>query len=212
MKKLFIASVLIFFFSFNSNVVNANEYATYQEITFDNQGAKLLEDYSKKLYEEDYARIKKRRFWGWRMFTHYETEELSFIKETMYVIVNEGDTAITETFKFKNTESVKKQYDVSGDIGIHVNGVVKGFKLGLEEEMDFAISATTNSTYTEEVEIKVNVDPYTKLTVQICGEGKVSNGVAKYYRFWRNVKKGGWEVFIVTTEYYSITKERIDEV
>ena len=63
----------------------------------------------------------------------------------------------------------------------------------------------------EEFEIKVLVDSMTKLTVEVRGEGKVSNGVAKYYRFFKNVKKGGWEIFVVTTEYYSLTKELIDE-
>ena len=70
---------------------------------------------------------------------------------------------------------------------------------------------TKTTSIEEEFEIKVYVDPMTKLVVQIQGEGKVSNGVAKYYRFYKNVKKGGWEIFVVTTEYYSLVKEKIDE-
>ncbi len=100
---------------------------------------------------------------------------------------------------------------MTGTLGLDVNASDKGFKLGLEEKLKFSITTTVYKEIEEEFEIKVLVDTMTKLTVEVRGEGKVSNGVAKYYRFFKNVKKGGWEIFVVTTEYYSLTKELIDE-
>jgi len=41
------------------------------------------------------------------------------------------------------------------------------------------------------------------------GTGEVNNGVGKYYFFWINTTKGGWETFTVQTEYYEIVKERM---
>ena len=105
--------------------------------------------------------------------------------------------------------SVKKQYSVSGSLGIKANGEDKGFKFGLEEEIDSTMSTTVSGTVAESYSMKIKVDPGTKVSIQIKGEGKITNGVAKYYRFWRNVKKGGFEIFWITTEYYSIEKVKI---
>ena len=211
MKKIIIISILIFLSSFYYQGLQAEDYLTYQDITFEHSGAKLLARYSDSDYEKYYSKMKKRRFWGWRTFIAYENEKAYFVKETLYVIENQGETAIIETFSFKNEEDVKKQYSVTGTLGMESSGEAYGFKLGLEQQLKYSITATITTSVEEEFEIKVYVDPMTKLIVQIEGEGKVSNGVAKYYRFFKNVRKGGWEIFVVTTEYYSLRKMKIDE-
>jgi hypothetical protein len=211
MRKTVIILMLVFISSFLVKESNASEYLTYQEIEFEQNGAKLLEHYSNGEYEKYYDKLTKRRFWGWRTYIRFENEEVSFLKDTLFVIVNEGESPITKTFSIKTEEYVKKQYSVTGTLGLDANASEKGFKLGLEEKLKFSITKTVYTEIEEEFEIKVLVDSMTKLTVEVKGEGKVSNGIAKYYRFFRNVKKGGWEIFVVTTEYYSITKEVINE-
>jgi len=211
MKKIIIVSLLIFLGSFNYQYSQADDYLTYQEITFEHSGAKLLEKYANSDYSKYYKKMSKRRFWGWRTYIAYENEKAYFIKETLYVIENHGETAIIETFSFKSEEELKKQYSVTGTLGLKVKGEDSGFKLGLEQQLKSSITTTKKTTLEEDFEIKVYVDSMTKLIVQIQGEGKVSNGVAKYYRFYKNVKKGGWEIFVVTTEYYSLIKVKIDE-
>ena len=211
MRKILLLSLLVFLSSFYYQRIMASEYATYQEITFEHQGAEMLEKYRTSDYDKYYNKIKKRRFWGWRTYTAYNKEKVYFIKETLHVIENHGETAIVETFSFTSEEYIKKQYSVTGTLGMDVSGKKYGFKLGLEENLKYSITATKTTSIEEEFEIKVYVDPMTKLVVQIEGEGKVSNGVAKYFRFYKNVKKGGWEIFVVTTEYYSLVKEKIDE-
>jgi hypothetical protein len=211
MRKIVIVLLLVFISSFLTKESNASEYLTYQEIEFEQHGAKLLEDYSNGEYEKYYEKLTKKRFWGWRTFIRFENEEVAFLKDTLFVIVNEGESPITESFSIKKEEYVKKQYSVTGTLGLDVNATEKGFKLGLEENLKFSITKTIYSEIEEEFEIKVLVDSMTKLTVEVRGEGKVSNGIAKYYRFFKNVKKGGWEIFVVTTEYYSLNKEVIDE-
>ncbi len=211
MKKIVIVSLLIFLSSFYYQNARAGEYLSYQEITFEHSGAKMLDKYSNSDYKKYYDKMEKKRFWGWRTYIAYKNEKTYFVKETLYVIENHGETAIVETFKFKSDEQIKKQYSVTGTIGLNVKGEEHGFKLGLEEQLKYSMSVSKTTTMEEEFEIKVYVDPMTKLTVQIQGEGKVSNGVGKYYRFYKNVKKGGWEIFVVTTEYYSLVKVKIDE-
>ncbi len=211
MKKIVIVLMFVFISSFLAKESNASEYLTYQEIEFDQNGAKLLEHYSNGEYEKYYGKLTKKKFWGWRTYIRFENEEVSFLKDTLFIIVNEGESPITETFSIKKEEYVKKQYSVTGTLGLDVNASEKCFKLGLEEKLKFSITKTVYTEIEEEFEIKVLVDSMTKLTIEVRGEGKVSNGIAKYYRFFKNVKKGGWEIFVVTTEYYSLNKELIDE-
>lgn len=211
MKKIIILMLLAFLGVFHHQATYANEYLTYQDITFEHTGMILLDSYSNADYKKYYDMIDTKKFWGWRTYEAYKTEEVYFTKDTLWVIENEGFSDITETFTFESESSVKKQYNVTGTLGLEGSGNEMGIKFGLEEELSYSITATTDSSIQQEFTIKIIVDPNTKLFVEIKGEGKVSNGVAKYYRFWRNVKKGGWEVFLVTTEYYSIRKVVIDE-
>jgi hypothetical protein len=197
-------------FVVSKNVVYAAEYLSFQEINFEHDGMRFLDDYTQNMYDKYYEKVSKRKFWGWRTYTTYKTEPVNYTKETLYKIHNEGTTAITQTFNFETGKTTKKQFNVSGSIGLEGKGTVKGFKLGLEQKLDNAITAVMTDQYDEEINIKVNVDPNTRLLVQIKGEGQVSNGVAAYYVFWHPIHLGGWEVFVVTTEYYSIVKEVIE--
>lgn len=211
MKKIIIIALLIFTSVLTKQTVHAGDYQTYQEVSFEFRSVKLLENYASSDYTKYYKLLKKKRFWGWRTFIVFEGEKAFFTRETLYIIENDGTTPITETFSFTSSETKKVQYSSSGSIGVSANGTKKGFKLGLDSQLKSSISGTTTATLEEKVSIKVLVDPQTKLIVQIKGEGKITNGVAKYYRFYKNVKKGGFEVFVVTTEYYSLQKVTFDE-
>jgi len=204
-------SVLFLLSSLLVNEVNAEEYMTYQEITFEHKGAALISEFAGSDWEKYYPKVTKKRFWGWRTYMVYEDEEVSFIRETLYMIVNEGDTAIEDTIKLHSEATVKRHYSVTGNLELSGGGTIEGFKLGLEQQLGTEVTKTITTNLEETYQIKVFVDPYTKLSIQIKGEGYVTNGVGKYYRFWREVRKGGWEIFTVTTEYYSLEKVRINE-
>lgn len=207
MKKIFILSLLLFVVSFTK--VQAGDYVTYQEFTFKHAGAKQLNQYSTDDYEDYYSRLGKRRFWGWNTFTVFKNEPVYYVRDTLYVIINEGVTPIKEEITFTRESITTKQYDVSGSIALDGSGKKGKLSLGLETKIDFSQSVTEKVTVDEKYEIEIEVDPGTKLEIKIVGEGKLTNGVAKYYRFWVQAKKGGFEVFIVTTEYYSIVKEPV---
>lgn len=211
MKKWIVISLLVFLVTLHHQTVLGAEYHAYQEITFEIDGMYLLEDWPKSEYKKQYKHIKKRRFWGWNTHTAYSNEKAYFIKETMYVIENEGESPIQQTLEFKVKEETKKQYGASGDIGINTTKKKTGFKLDLESKIKGKFDVSTTKTTEEKVTIRIHVDQNTRCTILIQGEGTVTNGVAKYYRFFKQVRKGGFEIFVVTTEYYSIVKENIDE-
>ncbi len=211
MKKLWIVTLFFFLVTMMKPTAQAAEYVTYQEIEFTNFGAKLLEDFTDEDYQMYYNRIAGRRFWGWRSVHAMRNEPVTFQKETLYVMVNEGTTPIQKTHSFRMNQTRRVQASASGSVGLSGSGDVSQFRLGLDTQIDVSYSSDTTTTEEEKIEIRLNVDPMTTLRVEIYGEGKVTNGVARYYRFWRNIRQGGFEVFIVTTEYYSIVKEAIDE-
>lgn len=199
----------LLFFMVSINYVHAGDYATYQSLEFKHNGAKLLSSFSSDDYKDYYGRLGKRKFWGWSTFTVYKNEPVYYVKDTLYVIVNEGTSPIKEEISFSRESVTTKQYDVSGSIALDGSGKKGKLSLGLETKIDFSQSVTEKVTLDEEYEIEIEVDPGTRLEIKVLGEGKITNGVAKFYRFWIEAKKGGFEIFVVTTEYYSIVKEPI---
>ncbi len=211
MKKIIWIGVCILLMFSNTQSVSAGEYLTYEEITFNQRSHKLLRDFSGFDYNRLYSQLGGRRFFGWRTVNHHENVPLSFKKETLYVIVNEGDSSIRQNFSFKQSEQASRQISVSGSLDLDVSGKIRAFDSGLEAQVSGTYSSERSTLIEETVDIYIEVDPYTKLRVEIFGEGLISNGVGRQYRFFRNVKEGGWEVFTLRSEHYSIIKERLDQ-
>ncbi|MFW5913671.1 MAG: hypothetical protein ACOCSM_01285 [Bacillota bacterium] len=190
--------------------VSAESYRTYEEVTFKSSSMKLLEDFSETDYELAYDAIDGRKFWGWKTHTKTKNAKVKFKKGTMMVIKNEGTSAIEKDYTFKTKKQDSLQLSASGAIGIDVSGPIKGFKTGLDADIKSSVNYKSATTEEETIDLEIDVDPMSELIIEVYGEGKVSNGVGKLYRFFRNTKKGGWEVFVVTTEYYSIEKRALE--
>jgi len=211
MKKTALIIIMMVYVLASIPGLNASEYRTYEEITFKSSSFKLLEDYSETDYELAYEEIEKRRFWGWKTHTVLNNKRVSFKKETMMIIRNEGTSPIEKEYTFKTKTTSTTQLSASGSIGIEAEGPVQTFKTGLDSELEFSVDSKTHSSEEETIEIAIEIDPMTELRIEVYGEGKISNGVGKLYRFFRNTKKGGWEVFTLTSQYYSIEKVMIEK-
>jgi hypothetical protein len=107
-------------------------------------------------------------------------------------------------------EVIKRQYSVSGSISLKGSGKNTQFTGAFEEKISSQADKTTTTTTLQEFNIKLDIDQGTILYVEVLGEGYLTNGVGKYFVFGKAVKKGAWEVFTVSTEYYSIRKEMIE--
>ncbi len=190
--------------------IAAGEYLTYQDITFRRAGQKLLRDFTDYDYNRAYAALSGRRFWGWRTHTVTDHEPVTFTQDTLYRVKNGGKTPITKDFTFKTTEQTTTQVSASGNIGIEASGEVRGFRTGLDAHVRPSISYERTTYIEENLDISITIDPATKLTIAVYGEGLISNGVGRHYRFFRNTRSGGWEVFVLTAEYYSIEKEALE--
>ncbi|MDD3122722.1 MAG: hypothetical protein PHC62_04280 [Candidatus Izemoplasmatales bacterium] len=210
MKKLLVLlTIALVVFPFHYYVVKAEEYLTYQEIVLDNDNAKLLKYFTDNEYENYYQEIKKKKFIGWSIGIVNSNEELEFISETKLKIINDGYSTIKHNITLLTKAETKYQISASGSVSVSIKGDIKKFKGGLDADIKASITYTKNVTSSEEYEFNIIVDPETYVSIVTRGKAEVSNGVAKYYLFWIETKKGGWETFTVTTEYYEIIKEKM---
>jgi hypothetical protein len=190
-------------------LVNAEEYTNYQEIVFDNDDAVLLKDYTSKLYEDNYEKLTKAKFIGWKHFHFNKNEPVEFVSETKLRIYNNGFSTIKHEIELTTKEESKFQISASGSVGCKVKGGKKKFDGALDADIKASVNYSTTLSSSETYEFVIIVDPKTYVTIVTRGKGEVNNGVAKHYLFWIETKRGGWETFTVNTEYYEIIKERI---
>lgn len=210
MKKcLILVFISLFLTSYLTIQVNAEEYLTYQEIVFDNDNAMMMKAFSEGQYDEFYKAIETHKFIGWQIGVVHVNEELEFISETKLKIINNGFSTIKHNITLSTKEETKYQISASGSIAISGKGDIKKFKGSIDADIKATISYAKNVTSSENYEFNIIVDPLTYVTIVTRGRGELSNGVAKYYFFWIETKKGGWETFNVTTEYYEIIKEKL---
>lgn len=191
--------------------VSASEYTHFQSIHFQKSSVEFLNDFSHLDMRRYLNRIDGRRFWGWLIEPVHSHEKVHFVKETVLLIENAGTTPIKQSYTLKVSEQSKVQFDARGQITTRVKGKVKGFDLNLEAKLDLKYSQSTVRSIEEQTKIDIQVDPGTRLNVAIFGEGYISNGVAQYYRFFRPVREGGYEYFVLATEYYGIEKTPLDD-
>lgn len=189
--------------------VDAEAYTNFQEIVFDHDDAYLLRDYSDTDLSDSLKKIKKKKFIGWRIIVINKNEELEFVAETKLKVSNDGYSAIEHDILLETDVEEKLQLSCSGGIKLSGKGDVKKFKGSIDADIKASVDYSKLTSSHEEYSFKIKVDPLTSVRIVIMGEGRINNGVGKYYFFWVNTKTGGWETFTQTTEYYEIVKERL---
>lgn len=199
MKKFLILSVCLFLFTFMTKVEAQESYDTFQEVEI--YSGKMLKDYTDKEYKKYYKKVDKRKFWGWRTYVVNKDIKAKFVSETVFSYYNNGITPIT--YKYQLSESKVNKYSISatGTIGYNVDGNSKKFKHKLDSELKINYQGQVSNTKDEVTKLDIIIDPNTVANLRMVGEGKITNGVGAYYLFWIRTQKGGFEYFVVTTQY-----------
>ncbi len=209
MKKCITALLFLTLLFISSVQLKAEDYQTYQEIIFNDEDAILLKDFTDEDYQKYYDEITKKKFIGWKLYIAHENKEVEFVSETKLKIYNNGYSTIKHDIKLESKEETKYQISASGGIKVNIKGDIKKFKGSLDADIKNSISYTKTTTNKETYDFQIIVDPKTYVKIVTRGTGEVNNGVGNYYFLWIRTKKGGWETFNVTTEYYEIIKERV---
>lgn len=210
-KKAALA-VIIGLFGFLASslpALRAEDYSSYQDLLFEESGQRLLEDFTAADYEEYYGLLTGKHFMGWRLVLVTEDQRVQFVAETKLKVYNRGYSTIKHEITLKTVEETSLQISASGDLGVTVKGDVKKFSGGADASIKAAVKYEATTTHSEEYVFKISIDPGTYVSIITRGEARVNNGVAQYHFFWIRLKKGGWETFTVTTEYFEIVKERL---
>ncbi|CCV64343.1 conserved hypothetical protein [Alteracholeplasma palmae J233] len=199
MKKFMIficLSIILVLFS----TTQCASYEQFEDIQFE-EDFKLLSDYTEEDYNDYYSKIDKRKFSGWKINTVNKNKSVSFISETLFSYYNDGKSIIDYHYKAKNKETRQYDISVSGSIGITIGKNDKTFKNGLTQSLKVDLKSKTTKEIQEDTEIKIKIEPKTRLTYYYYGEGKITNGVAVRYFFFIKRNMGGFEIFTVTTQY-----------
>ena len=199
MKKLLLISIFLFLFMVSKNVDASENYDTFQEIEL--SSGMLLRDYTDEDYSIHYESVDKRKFWGWNVRTVNGNVKAKFLSETVFSYYNNGNTPITYEYELSKTVVNKFSISSTGTIKYKMDGNVAKFKNNLDSEVKINVSDETVTTTKEENTLQIVIDPKTVANLKVVGEGRVTNGVAAYYVFWIRTQRGGFEYFVVTTQY-----------
>jgi len=184
-----------------------SSYHAYESITM-NEG-KLLQDFSKEDYQTYYKKVSQRKVFGWSIHKVNSNAKVTYITETLFSYYNDGYTPIEYTFKMDRKQTTKVSLSASGSIGLKNQVDSKGFKNNLDSSLKLTAEYTQTTEEKEFYEIEFKVDPGTQVDLYIYGEGKITNGVAARYLCWIRLDQGGFEIFLVTTQYQRLEKKRI---
>jgi len=187
--------------------LEASSYQGYERIEM--TSGKLLVDFTEKEYNSYYKQVHKLKLSGWRVYLVNENIKASFISETLFSYYNDGYTPIQYEYKLERKRSSKLGISATGNIGLKVGKDVPKFKNNLESAIKLSADYTLSHDEKETYHLSFLVDPGTQVDLYIYGEGRVTNGVAARYSLFIRVEKGGFEVFVVTTEYQRLEKKKI---
>lgn len=207
MKKLLFFILAMCLTCMNSLKLDASGYQGFEYIEM--SSGKMLIDFTEKEYERYYKNVHKLKFHGWSVYTVNHNVKTTFVSETLFSYYNDGFTAIEYDYKLERKKSSKLGLSATGSIAVKINQTIPKFKNNLESSLKLSADYQLNNDEKENHHLKFLVDPGTQVNLYLYGEGRVTNGVAARYSLFIRVEKGGFEVFVVTTEYQRLEKKKL---
>ena len=186
---------------------HGESYQGYEKIEM--TSGKLLADFSEKDYTSYYKKVHKLKLSGWSVYIVNKDVKATFISETLFSYYNDGYTPIEYEYKLERKRASKIGLSATGSITLKSSSSIPKFKNNLESAIKLSSEYTQSDEEKETYNLKFLVDPGTQVDLYLYGEGKVTNGVAARYSLFIRVDKGGFEVFVVTTEYQRLEKKKI---
>jgi hypothetical protein len=200
LKKSLILCILTFVcFCLSRTTKAESNYLHFQQI--DLSEGKLLSDFTDEEYKKYYEKVKKRKFWGWKTYYVNENVRVKYISETIFSYYNHGTSIIKYDYSLEESDVSKLSISGTGSIGYTLSGSKNSFKHGLDTALKLDASYSSTVTSEEKTKLNIEVEPNTVANLKIVGEGRISNGVAARYILWIRMNIGGFEYFLITTQY-----------
>lgn len=209
MKKLLCFLLILSFSTLALKAYTKTGYVNFKEIEFLEDG-ELLVNISQAKLKEAFKSLGRRKLWGWK--THYMNllKDVTFVGEEIFSRSNRTSNPYDFDYQLKEVEYDERTFGATGTISAKTKGKIKKFDLNLDAAIKTEIGTKSSVTKTEELKLKVQVMPNTKLTLRTAGEAKVSNGVGIYYIMGIIFKKGAWETVDIETIHYELIEENLE--
>lgn len=177
----------------------------FQDVTFERSGNRLLSEFTEKQYKK-YRKGLKRKFCGWSINEVTKNEKISFIRETIYVENNQGQSS--SNYEISGKREIDNKVIIKGSKGITTKlaGNKKIYKGGLEHALKIAWELDNKIESKLDFKAKFVVDGATTFTIKVIGKGKLTNGVACKYFFWIPIRYGGFEYLNQTCIFFNVSK------
>ncbi len=198
-------------------IASAEQYTHFENIDFENEVI-LMDEWSCERENAYLNMLKKKMMFGWDLYYAFHKEPFSYLGETMYHVKNAGSNEIVHTFTYSETYEKTVQRSVKGSLELELSDKNKTkkdkeeneFKFGLENKLEFEYKQTDKTKTTESDQVKITVSPGTELFIKVMGKGYLYSGAARKFFFFIKTKEGAFEYVIITTEYYEIEMNPID--
>ncbi len=188
--------------------IEANaSYKTYESLEMAH--GKLLDQFTQEDYDRYYPIVDQRKFMGWNVHKVHENVKVSYTTQTLFSYYNDGFTPIDYQYKFDRKETSKIGVSATGTISVKHQKADKIFKNNLDGSLKLSSDFQRTTEEKESISMSLKVDPGTQVDLYIYGEGRITNGVACRYFFFVKMDRGGFEIFIITTQYQRLEKKRI---
>lgn len=207
MKRICLLLILCLSMMMSLKSNASSNYHAFESMTV--TSGTLLEDFTKDDYDTYYPKVDRRKFMGWRVHEVHKNIKVSYISDTLFSYYNNGTTAIDYRYKMDRMTQTKLHLSATGTIGIQATRMDKTFKNNLNGSLKLSSDYQTSTQEKESIDVFLKVDPGTQVDLYIYGEGKITNGVAARYVFWFRADRGGYEVFLITTQYQRLEKIKI---
>lgn len=210
-KKYFKFLLLIILFTFISLNLNSYVFATgyneFKELEIvDRDDVYLLVNNSRKNKNANLSKVKWKLF-GPSVYVSVKNVKVKYKKHDIFSRSNR--TSNTLEYEYTYTASAKSKITTdygntnTTDIGIKFEIISASIKKSINE----AIGLSSEVSISKELNYTITVNPYSKVTMYVTGDGVLSQGAVKYYFFGIPIYKTNWEIIDILTEYYEFYEE-----
>ena len=215
MKRNNYIIVLLLMIVMSLSLITAKAYLStghddIQEISFEDDDVVLLVKRSKEEIKGAYNKV-SRKFIGWSTYYFNINSKATYVGDTVFSRSNRTSEIMNVSYKIREEDFSSKSIKKNGSIDLKLVGNSKNKKLQgtINPEIGFYKDNVETKTIEEITDFKINISPYTKISLRITGECYVSSGVSKYYLLGIQLKKGEWEEVDIETMYYEMYEEKI---
>ena len=189
--------------------ISSAAHADFTKIIFQpGSTASLIENMSKDKIDQAFNNVRRKGF-GWQHYTIYKDVPIRYEGNVVFSRANRTYRELTFQYTYESQNTAESSVSVSGDINLTISGKIKQINGSLNGKIRKEIGEKTKLVIDEQIRTTFLIPPYTKLTVQLKGEARLNNGVAKYFFLGMRFKKGTWEIIDKVTEYYDYYEETI---